>query len=605
MHELRKLVPDQGFNFQGGEQVMAYTGKILKIDLSTGKSQTERLPKQWGRDYLGGKGLSIKYVYEELRAGVDPLSPDNILVLMTGPLTGTIVPNSGKLAIASKSPASGTILDCSIGGAFAPELKYAGYDGVIIEGKAKLPVYLYIEDDKVELRSAAKLWGKGAHEAEHLLKDDLGSAKILLIGQAGENLVPMACISSELYRQAGRGGIGAVMGSKNLKAIAVKGSGSVTVPDIRKFTVAMNKLRRNDTMSEDNYWAYTDGTPMLVELTNETGTLPTRNFQQGTFEGFKGIDTEAVKGVLAGKKACFACPLGCGNYVKSGRTRVEGPEYETLALCGSNCGIDNLEAVIEFNRLCDDLGLDTISVGNVTAFAMEMTEKGIHDFRLRFGDVDAYLEVPALIARREGVGADLALGVRALADKYGGKEFAMQVKGLEFPGYEPRGSWGMGLAYATSDRGACHMRAFPISMEALGDLDPYTVEGKGALVKEMQDKNTAKFCAIFCDFWALAVETQADILSSALGYELDQEDLKKVGERTYNLARMFNEREGFASKDDTLPERIFKDPLPTGPSAGKVIPREDYERMLAEYYQARGWDSDGRVTAEKKKDLDI
>ncbi len=584
---------------------MAYTGKILKINLSTGESHTENLPKQWARDYLGGKGLSIKYVFEELKPGVDPLSADNVLVLMTGPLTGTIVPNSGKLAIASKSPATGTILDCSIGGAFAPELKYAGYDGVIVTGKAKLPVYLYIEDGNVELRSAGKLWGKGSHETEHMLKDALGSAKILTIGQAGENLVPMSCISSELYRQAGRGGIGAVMGSKNLKAIAVKGSGSVTVPDIRKFTAAMNKLRRNDTMSEDNYWTYTDGTPMLVELTNETGTLPTKNFQQSTFDGYKGIDTEAVKGVRVGKKACFACPLGCGNYVKSGHTRVEGPEYETLALCGSNCGIDDLEAVIEFNRLCDDLGLDTISAGNVTAFAMEMTEKGIHDFGLRFGDVDTYLEVPTLIALKEGVGADLALGVRDLAEKYGGREFAMQVKGLEFPGYEPRGSWGMGLAYATSDRGACHMRAWPISMEALGDLDPYTVEGKGALVKGMQDGNSAKFCAIFCDFWGLDGETQAQILSAALAYEISPEDLRKVGERTYNLARMFNEREGFSSKDDTLPERIFKDPLPTGPAAGKVIPREDYERMLAEYYGARGWDNDGRVTDEKKKELDI
>ncbi len=585
---------------------MAYTNKILRVNLSTGKAQTENLNTLWARDYLGGKGLSIKYLYEELTAGVDPLLPENKLILMTGPLTGTNAPNSGKLAIASKSPATGTILDCSIGGAIAAEIKYAGYDGIIIEGKASVPVYLYIEDDKVELRNANYLWGKGAHETEHLIKERDKDTRVLVIGPAGENLLTMSCINSELYRQAGRGGIGAVMGSKNLKAISVKGSGGVDVPDIRKFTVAMNKLRRENTMSDDNMWTYSDGTPMIVELTQTTGTLPTRNFQDGAFEEYKAIDTEAVKKVCTSKKACFACPLGCGNYIKAGKSVVEGPEYETLALCGSNCGIADLEAIAEFNRLCDDYGIDTISAGNVTAFAMELTEKGIHDFGLRFGGVEEYLKIPAKIARLEGIGAELAKGVRDLAQKFGGSEFAMQVKGLEFPGYEPRGSWGMGLAYATSDRGACHMRAWPIAVETFDDAgDPYTIEGKAEMVKDMQDANSAKFSAIFCDFWDNDGETQAEILSAALGCKMHADDLKTIGERVSNLARLFNEREGFTAKDDSLPERIFKDPLSSGPSAGKVLPREDYERMLHEYYRIRGWDKDGQISENKKQELNL
>jgi aldehyde:ferredoxin oxidoreductase len=584
---------------------MAYMDKILRINLATGQSTTEPLNKEWARDYLGGKGLSIKYLYEELKPGVDPLSADNKLILMTGPITGTLVPNSGKLAIAAKSPATGTILDCSIGGHFAPELKFAGYDAVIIEGKADKPVYLFIEDDKVELRSAATLWGKGAHETEHLLNEELGDVITLAIGQAGENLLTMACISSELYRQAGRGGIGAVMGSKNLKAISVRGNGGIKIPDIRKFSAAMNKIKREDTMTDDNMWAYSDGTPMIVDLSQSTGILPTRNFQEGTFDEYKTINSDAVKSVLKAKKACFACPLACSNYVKMGKTAVEGPEYETLALCGSNCGIGDMEAVIEFNRLCDDHCLDTISAGNTVAFAMELTEKGIHDFGIRFGDVDKYLAMPTLIATRQGIGADLALGVKKMAEKFGGRDFAMEVKGLEIPGYEPRGSWAMGLAYGTADRGACHMRAWPAAVEAFGDIDPFTSEGKAELVIGMQDDNSVKFSAIWCDFWAISTERMAEILTLLLGREFTAAELTTIGERIYNLAHLFNEREGFDRKDDYLPARIHNEKLTTGFTAGRSLPKEEYEKMLSEYYKLRGWDENGKITAEKKKALNL
>jgi len=561
----------------GVRQIMAYMDKVLRINLTTGKSTTEPLKKEWAGEYLGGKGLSIKYLYEELKPGVDPLSAENKLILMTGPITGTLVPNSGKLAIAAKSPATGTILDCSIGGHFAPELKFAGYDAVIIEGKSDKPVYLYIEDDKVELHSADKLWGKGAHETEHLLYEELGDVITLAIGQAGENLLTMACISSELYRQAGRGGIGAVMGSKNLKAISVRGSGGIKIPDIRKFSAAMNKIKRDDTMTDDNMWAYSDGTPMIVDLSQSTGILPTRNFQEGTFDEYKAINSDAVKSVLKAKKACFACPLACSNYVKMGKTEVEGPEYETLALCGSNCGIGDMEAVIEFNRLCDDHCLDTISAGNTVAFAMELTEKGIHDFGIRFGDVEKYLTMPTQIATRQGIGADLALGVKKMAEKFGGKDFAMEVKGLEIPGYEPRGSWAMGLAYGTADRGACHMRA----------------------------DNSVKFSAIWCDFWAISTERMAEILTLLLGREFTAAELTTIGERIYNLAHLFNEREGFDRKDDYLPARIHNEKLTTGFTAGRSLPKEEYEKMLSDYYKLRGWDENGKITAEKKKALNL
>ncbi|MDW7740250.1 MAG: aldehyde ferredoxin oxidoreductase family protein [Bacillota bacterium] len=584
---------------------MAYTGKVLRVNLSTGKATTESLNEQWANDYLGGKGLSIKYLYEELEPGIDPLSEENKLILMTGPMTGTIIPNSGKLAIAAKSPATGTILDCSIGGHISAEIKYSGYDAVIIEGKSKIPVYLYIEDDKVELRSAAGIWGKGAHETEHIIADTLGDVVTMAIGQAGENLIPMACISSELYRQAGRGGIGAVMGSKNLKAISVRGTKGIKIPNTRKFSAAMNKIKREDTMTDDNMWAYSDGTPMIVDLSQSTGILPTRNFQEGTFDDYEGVNSEAVKSFLKAKKACFACPLACSNYVVKGNTRVEGPEYETLALCGSNCGIGDLEAVMEFNRLCDDHCLDTISAGNAVAFAMELTEKSIHDFDIRFGQVERYLEMPGLIARKEGVGADLAMGVRAMAEKYGGSDFAMQVKGLEIPGYEPRGSWSMGLAYGTADRGACHMRAWPAAVEAFGDIDPFTSEGKAKLVIDLQEINSVKFSAIFCDFWALSTERMAEILSSLLNREISADDLIKIGERINNLARLFNEREGFVRKDDYLPERIYKEELTTGATEGKLLPREEYEKMLSEYYKLRGWEDNGRISKAKKTELNL
>ncbi|MEW6545500.1 MAG: aldehyde ferredoxin oxidoreductase family protein [Bacillota bacterium] len=604
-----------------------YAGKVLRVDLGALSSWAEPLNREWARLFFGGKGLGFRYFYDAVPAGTDPLSPGNALLFVTGPLTGTLAPCTGKLGVVTRSPATGTILDCSVGGTVAARLKYAGYDLVVITGQAPRPVVLVIDGDRVWFREADDLWGKGCHETEFVLRDALGEGFcIMSTGPAGENLVPLACLTSELYRQAGRGGVGAVMGSKRLKAVAVRGTGSVAAPDMGRFLEFAYRAMRDDLLTDTNLWAYTDGTPMIVGLSQSAGILPTRNFQGGTFPGAEAIGADAVRARRVAKKSCFGCGLGCGNFLRvtrqvagaaganrpdagakawPGEGAVEGPEYETLALTGSNCGIGDLEAIIEFNRLCDDLGLDTISTGGVVAFAMELQQRDLVDLGLRFGDVESYLRAPVLIARGEGAGKELGRGVRYLAGRYGGREFAMEVKGLEFPGYEPRGSWGMGLAYATADRGACHMRAWPVADEAFGGLDPFTGEGKAQLVIRGQDQNSIKFSLIFCDFWALSLDLMAGFCTVALGREVTPGELRLAGERIWNLGRLLNVREGFRREHDYLPGRVLREPLPEGPAAGKVLPPEVFTSMLDEYYRLRGWDEDGVPTPAKLAQLGL
>ncbi|RLI07436.1 aldehyde ferredoxin oxidoreductase [Candidatus Bathyarchaeota archaeon] len=432
--------------------------------------------------------------------------------------------------------------------------------------------------------------------------------KVAAIGPAGENLVKFACITNDLYRQAARGGTGAVMGSKNLKAVAVRGTGGVKVPDIDAYMELCREIIKEDVLGNpDNEWATTDGTPIIVDLSQEAALLPTRNFQSGEFEHAGRINSEAMKKeIVARRKACYGCPLGCGNLsrIKTGpfaNTVVEGPEYETLALVGSNCGIDRLDAIARFNLLCDDLGLDTISTGNVVAWAMELYERGIigpedtGGLELRFGNVDAYIKMPELIAFRKGIGDILAEGVARAAKAIGkgSERYALHVKGLEYPGYDPRGSIGMALAYATSDRGACHLRSWIVAVEAFGELDPFTPEGKAKIVIEDQDRNSVKWSFIICDFYAIGYENMARLGSACTGWDLKPEELKLIGERIWNLTRMFNVREGFTRKDDSLPPRMSQDPLPSGKTKGKVVRPEDFEKMLDEYYRLRGWDENG------------
>jgi len=395
------------------------------------------------------------------------------------------------------------------------------------------------------------------------------------------------------------------MGSKRLKAIVCSGSKDVTVPDMPGLLQLVKRLIWEDVLTDTNIGIYTDGTPQIVDMSNTAGVLPTRNYQDGVFEGASKINAAAIRRLKPRKKACPACPLGCGNYIRIGNSAVGGPEYETLAMVGSNCGVDDIEAIIKFNAECDDVGIDTISAGNIVGFAMEMTERGIRDFGIRFGDTEAYLKMPRLIGCQEGIGEELSRGVRYLAKKYGGGEFAMEVKGLELPGYDPRGSWSMGLSYATAYRGGCHMAGFPIADEAFGDIDPFTIEGKAKLTLDAQNYCTIKFSLVICDFWAISWETMSELISCVRGREISIAELEKAAERIWNTSRLFNIREGFKAADDILPDRIFKEPLKSGSPAGRALPRDKFDAMLREYYQLRGWDSNGVPTPERLKELDM
>jgi aldehyde:ferredoxin oxidoreductase len=581
-----------------------YAGKMLIVDLTTQKISTEPLRQEWLRDYWGSWGLALRYYCEEVSAQVDPLSPENAIVIMNGPLGGTLVPLASRLCLVSKSPHTGTIFESNIGGSFGPELKFAGYDGIVIKGRASNPVFLKIMDNHVTLESAEFLAGRGIFETEKKLEEIAGSpnAKCLSIGPAAENLITFSMIGSESYRQFGRGGTGALFGSKNLKGIVCRGTGGISVADMAAFLERINHYKHNDLLIEDNLWAKTDGTPILVEVTNEMGIHPTKNYTRG-FNGRKNmLNSDAIQAAKLGNRACASCPMACGKFTRVNSAEIEGPEYETLCLAGSNCEINDLEAVIRFNRLCDDLGLDTMSCGSTLSLAMEMTESGRHDFNLRFGQVDEYLKVLYEIATLSTErGRDLAMGAKKLAVKYGAQDLSMEVKGLEMPAYEPRGNYGMGIAYATSERGACHLRAFPIFA-----TDPYAID---ALVEEVvngQNANGIKWSMGFCDFWGtMNTDIEADLLTIGLGEKVTAEELNRSGERIWNLSRLFNLQAGFTAADDTLPKKIMDRPLEDGSQAGRVFSREDLTQAMQLYYSVRGWDEQGVPSSQKLADLGL
>jgi len=595
-----------------------YQGKILRVDLTNEKITTEPLNKEWAKQFIGGKGLGARYLFEELKPGTDPLSPDNILSIWTGPLVGTLTPLTGRYVLVTKSPLTGTFLDSYAGGFFGSELKYTGFDGVIIKGKAKKLSYLWINDGKAEIRDAKNLAGKDTFKTEELVRKETGHkfTRVASIGPAGEKLGLISSVTSDITRNAARGGTGAVFGSKNLKAVAVKGSMGVEVQNIEEFTKMAKEMVLKDVVENpDHAGMITDGTPILVAMSNDAGILPTKNWRTGVFEDSKGIDSEAVKSrVLVRKKACFDCAIACGSYskVKSGIFKgaaTEGPEYETLGLCGSNCGIGNVEAVVKFVEDCDRLGLDSISAGNVVALAMDLFEKGVltkkdtDGLNLKFGNEEAYAKMPSMIANRQAIGNILADGAKRAAKKIGkgAEKLTVEVKGMEYPAYDPRGTIGMALAYATSDRGACHLRAWPVAADAYGSQDPWSPEGKAAICVEDQTRTSVKWSFIFCDFYSVNFPNMAKYYSAVTGVQSSEEHLRKVGRRIWNLTRAFNVREGFTRKDDTMPERMEKEPLPDGKPKGHVVPRADFEKMLSEYYKLWGWDDQGRPT---KKALD-
>ncbi len=582
--------------------MLGYQNNILRVNLTDKKASTEPLRMDFAEKYIGSKGLAIRYMYEELKPGIDALGEENKLFLTTGPLTGTPAPCSGKLSVAAKSPATGTMNDCSIGGHVGIRIKYAGYDMIIFEGIADKPCYIVIEDDKVEFVDASELWGLGSHEAEAILAEKYGiEYSIMSIGPAGENLSNMACINSDYYRQAGRGGIGAVMGSKKIKAILIKGTKGVKVPDIKKATDRILEILHEDVLQEDNTFVYDTGTTAFLEACGDGGIVPYKNFSGANDPEWEKYNGDVLMKYREGKRGCGSCGLGCGNFLKIGNAVCEGPEYETIAVAGPNAGITDPEHIVKFNEVCDNMGLDTISTGDTIVWAMEMTEKGLYDFDIRFGEADKMIKMVEMIARQEGVGADLSRGVKYASEKYGGTDFAMQVKGLEFPQYEPRGSWGMSLSYAVSDRGACHMRAYAPNEEVFAaSIPPYTSEGKGQMVYNLGEFNAVKFSLCICDFWGtISYDIMAEMLTLVTGRQWTADEMGEVGRRVLNIGRAFNQREGFNRAHDTIPKRLVKDALGgEGPAAGQKIPQEAFEDMLDQYYEVMGWDKNGMMPEE-------
>jgi aldehyde:ferredoxin oxidoreductase len=596
---------------------MPFYGRVADVDLTTKKIRYYELPEKMIREFIGGKGIGAKILYDELAPKVDPLSPENLLIFAPGPLTGTIAPTSGRWAVVTKSPHTGIFLDSQVGGHFGAALRRAGVDILIVRGKAEKPVYLYIENGEVQILDATPLWGKTIFETEDELKRVHPGAKVGSIGPAGENLVTFAIIGFDYYRQAGRGGAGAVMGSKNLKAVVAKPTGEIKYFDEKGMKETVSRLLKLIKEHPVMKRRTEIGTPMWVRMANEGGFLPTRNFSRGVFEKANEISGETMKErIWVRNKACFGCPIACGKltHVKEGKYKcneVEGPEYETIALLGSNCEITPIESVAYLNRICDNLGLDTISSGGVVAFAMECYERGLlkdtDGLKLNFGNVDAAAELLRKIAYREGIGETFAQGVRKAAEKIGqgSEKFAIHVKGLELPGVEPRGSWGMALAFATADRGGCHQRAWTPTAELKGILPRFSTEGVAKFVKETQDERAVCFSLVLCDFVPFTVEDFAELLYNATGINLNPEEYMVTGERIWNLTRLFNVREGISRKDDTLPPRIMEEPSPAGPAEGKVITSEILNKMLDEYYALRGWDQNGIPTEETLKRLGL
>lgn len=581
--------------------MLGYQNKVLRINLTNKTAVTEPLRMDFAEKYVGSKGLAIRYMYEELEPGIDALGPDNKLFLTTGPFSGTPIPCSGKLSVAAKSPATGTMNDCSIGGHVGIKIKFAGYDMIIFEGALTEPGYVVIDDDRVQFLRADQYWGRGSHEVEAELIEKYGREfSCMSIGPAGETLSNMACINSDYYRQAGRGGIGAVMGSKKMKAILIRGTQGVKVPDIKKTTDRILELLHEDLLQEDNTYVYDSGTTAFLEACNDGGILPWQNFQDTTDERWTEYNGDVLLEHRVGKRGCGSCGLGCGNFLKMGDVICEGPEYESISAAGPNAGIRDPEHILRFNQVADDMGLDTISSGDVIAWAMEMTEKGIHDFGVKFGDGDGMIRLLKEMATRTGVGAELADGVKKAAEKYGGEDFAMHVKGLEYPQYEPRGSWGMSLSYAISDRGACHMRSYAPNEEVFeASIPPYTPEGKGQLVYDLQEFNAIKFSLCICDFWGtISYEIMAELLTLVTGREWTVEEMGEVGRNVINIARAFNQREGFDRTHDTVPKRVVSEALKSGPAAGQAIPPEAFEDMLDQYYDVMGWNKDGTMPEE-------
>ncbi len=600
--------------------MFGFTGKLLRVNLTDKTIKKENLNIKDAREYLGSRGLGTKIMMDEVDPKVDALSPENKLIFMTGPLTGTFAASAGRYEVVAKAPLTGTIGASNSGGHFGPELKYAGYDGIIFEGKSKEPVYLYIKDDVVELRDASHLWGKDVFETTDTLLGEVGDdARVACIGPGGEKQVLFATVMNDKHRAAGRSGLGAVMGSKNLKAVTVEGSGSVEVAKPEEFFEACKNARR---LLKDNPVTGgglpTYGTQILVNILNQSGGLPTRNWKDGgVFEFAEETSGETLtEKYLVKNKGCFGCNIGCGRITRipdgKFKSMGEGPEYEAGWSYGADCGVRNLEAISKANFTCNELGIDPITMGATIACAMEMYEKGILSKDvlgrdLTFGDDEGIVEFTRLTGLREGFGDILAMGSYRMAEHFGHPELSMSVKKQEMPAYDGRVLQGMGLNYATSNRGGCHVRGYLTSPEILGipaKLDPFVTTDKAQWLKTFQDLTAVVDSAGICLFttFALGLPEISEMLRTGIGLEYTDEEILQMGERIWNLEKLFNLEAGLTRADDTLPDRLLYEPIPSGPAKGLV---SQLEVMLKEYYEIRGWDEDSVPSKEKLKELSI
>lgn len=612
--------------------MFGHTGKILRVNLDERRVSLERLREEDISKWLGGNGFGIKILYDEVEAGVDPLSRENRLIFSPGPFTGTRFPGSGKCGIFAKSPLTGLLGESYSGGRFGAFLKQAGYDVLVFEGKADSPVYLFI-GDKVEIKDASYVWGKDTYSTERMLKKDLdlSNLSVASIGPAGENLVKFACITNEQGHQFGRTGMGAVMGSKNLKAIVVTPVDKVKVAREEELNKKIQKKVKQIKHSPVWNSLVKAGTAGTVTIYNELGFNPKRNFWSGY------ADIDKVK-ELAGhswvtkynakSKGCHSCIMPCSKVVRIRGSRygdidVEGPELETVSLVGTNCEIFDFEAVAKANELCDRFGIDTISFGVVTGFAMECYEKGLltkgdmDGMDLRFGNADGMLEILTKITYREGIGDLLSEGVKHAAQKIGkdSDSFAMHTKGLGFAGYDVRGIKGMGLSFAVSNRGACHLRSSSYVAEVEGFFPPLgikdqnrlNIQEKGSMVTLLEDYQSVLDSLVVCKFYRsfFTPNELGEIGELITGRSFSGQDLMKIGERITNRERLFNCREGISRKDDTLPKRVISDPIPTGPNKGEMLTQEDLDYMLTDYYRVRGWDFEGKPLPSTLEKLDV
>lgn len=592
--------------------MLGYWGKYLQIDLAENSVEERILDLKTAEKYLGGRGLGgYLFLQNCPDPDIDPLGEENTVVIAAGPLTGLPATGSGRISASTRSPLTGTIMDTNVGGLFGAFFKFAGFDAIVIKGKAAKPTAIKITDESFELIDASATWGMDTEETtEYYKKEFSNPLSVLCIGNGGENGVLFSGVIADAGRNFGRGGLGAVWGSKNLKAILVRGRKKPAIFNRERFDEVKYELVKLIKAHPITSKVLPNlGTEGLMKVIDFFGILPVRNFQQGQFEGVNKVKGEALmKTIFLKKNACWGCMIACGRYTRTDQNQGEGPEFETTWAMGPNLGIDDLKIITEAGYRCNRHGIDSISTGSTIAWAMEATERGIMNFGIRFGEKDKLVPYIDLIASKEGVGKLLAMGVKRLSQEFGGKEFAMHVKGMELPAYDPRGSKGMAVGYATSNRGACHLRGgYSVSYEELGSprkINRFASVGKGTHVARSQDVGAFYDSAVLCRFnaYAVGMDVWARLLGSVTGSDFTAGGLEKIGERIHNFERLVNIRLGFGKEEDTLPERLLKESLKEGPAANEKI---DFESMLQEYYEYRGWTHEGVPTQTKIDQLNL